>query len=110
MSYKRYRWIQDTPSPMLVGKQSRSAQAKTYALRNRAAHPLARWRMAVAVVVEPLILVIVPLLLWGMIGAKALPMALGIALTIGLILLVALTLIISLCATDARAWHPGEGR
>jgi hypothetical protein len=110
MSSTRYRWIQDAPSPMLVGKQPRSAQAQIHALRNRGAHPLARWRMAVAVVVEPLILAIVPLLLWGMIGAKATPLVVGIALTVSLILLVCFTLVISAFATDARAWSPGEGR
>ncbi len=78
--------------------------------RNRARHPLARWRMAVTVIVEPLILVIVPLLLWGMIGAASTPLMLAIGLTLGLILLVLGTLVASVLAADAHLWQRDEAR
>jgi hypothetical protein len=110
MTSRRYRWIQETPSPLMVGKQQRTARAHAEMARNRAAHPLARWRMAVAVAVEPLILVIVPLLLWGMIGSRPVPMVLGMALAASLIALVGITLIISALANDAGTWRPSEGR
>ena len=110
MSERRYRWIQEAPSPLMVGKQDRSPRMADYPVRLRAKHPLARWRAAVAGVFEPLILAIIPLLLWGMIGSAAVPMTLGIGLAGGLVLLVGLPLLISACVADAGGWQPGEGR
>lgn len=103
------RLIQAARTRDLNGRE-RAARAHLQAVRQRGKHPVARWRMAVTVIVEPLILAIVALLLWGMIGKAQMPLFVGIGLTIGLIILVVGTLLASAMAVEARSWQRDEAR
>jgi hypothetical protein len=83
--------------------QSREARAI-------ARHPIARWRHAVAAVFEPLVLVIIPLLLWGLIGGAATPLIVAIGLSVALVILTGGTLLASALASDVGAWRPRDAR
>jgi hypothetical protein len=84
--------------------------AQSREARMIARHPVARWRHAVAAVFEPIVLVIIPLLLWGIIAGAAIPLIVAIGLSVALVILVGGTLIASALASDAGAWRPRDAR
>lgn len=110
MTTKHERWTLLPPLARDLNGREQTLWTQDRVVRRRAKHPLARWRMAVTAIVEPLVLAIVPLLIWGMLGRAATPLLLAIGLAIGLILLVAGTLLVSALAVDARAWQRDEAR
>lgn len=104
------RWARATNPGRDLNGRERAARAQLQAVRQRDKHPVARWRMAVTVIVEPLILAIVALLIWGMIGKAQMPLLVGIGLSIGLVLLVCVTLVASAVAVETRTWQRDEAR
>ncbi len=79
-------------------------------IRANQTRPIARWRMAVAAIVEPLTAVIILLLLWGMTGRVSLALQITVGLALAVVLLVSAPLLGSICAVSMGRWQRGDGR
>ena len=80
------------------------------AVRANKTRSIARWRMAVAAIVEPLTAVIILLILWGIIGRVSLALHVAVGLALAVVLLVSATLLGSICAVSMGRWQRGDGR
>jgi hypothetical protein len=104
LSSKYQQWNGTYP-PLNPQTRKGSYWSQIEAIRNNGTRPVARWRRAVATVVEPLLTVSIFLLLWGMIGQVQLALIVAVALALAVVLLVGTTLIVSACASKLGYWR-----
>lgn len=109
MSGKYQRWNRISP-PLHYEAKTGGYWGQVAAIRANKTRPIARWRMAVAAIVEPLTAVIMLLLLWGMIGRVSLALLVAVGLALAVVLLVVATLLGSACAVSMGRWQRGDSR
>ncbi|HEY8600709.1 MAG TPA: hypothetical protein VIL85_19890 [Thermomicrobiales bacterium] len=109
MSGKYQRWNRISP-PQHYHPKAGGYWEQVAVIRANKTRPIARWRMAVAAIVEPLTAVIILLLLWGMIGRVSLALHIAVGLALAIVLLVIATLLGSACSTRMGRWQRGDGR
>lgn len=109
MSGKYQRWNRISP-PLHYEAETGGYWSQVAAVRANKTRPIARWRMAVAAIMEPLTAVIILLLLWGMIGRVPLAVHLAVGLALAVVLLVTATLVGSACAIGMGLWQRGDSR
>ena len=109
MSGKYQRWNRISP-PLHYQPPTGGYWEQVAVIRANKTRPIARWRMAVAAIVEPLTAVIILLLLWGMIGRVPLALLAAVGLALAVVLLVTGTLLGSVYAVSRGRWQRGESR
>ena len=109
MSGKYQRWNRISP-PQHYQAPTGGYWGQVAVIRAHKTRPIARWRTAVAGIVEPLAAVILLLLLRGMIGRVSLALIVAVRLALAVVLLVIGTLLGSASAVSNSCWQRGEGR
>ena len=109
MSGKYQRWNRISP-PQHHQQPTGGYWGQVAVIRANKTRPIARWRIAVAAIVEPLTAGIILLLLWGMIGHVPLAILAAVGLALAVVLLVIGTLLGSVYAVSRGRWQRGESR
>ena len=109
MSRHYYRGIKAVLSPRHVASAN-GYWEQVAVFRAQSRRPIVRYRAAVVTIAEPLVAATIVLIIYGLVGERAIFLDLAFAVSLTIIALVLITLLASACAVAVFGWQQGDGR